>query len=181
MLLLACGLLLVARAHAHGGGELVVRLAPAGPYSVSVWVNPPQPRVDAPVHFTVGVASQADGTPMLDAVVDVELRGVDDATAVYTAPATTDQSVNKLFYETDMDITAPGIYAATARVEGPDGGGDVTFTVDVGEGGSPNWLALGLAGLAIVLGIGLWRSARQRELARGKGATAVAPRSRSAD
>ncbi len=89
---------------AHGGGELVVGLEPAGPYAVSVWVNPPQPNVAEPVHFTVGVADLADGSPVLDAVVLITMQPVGAETAV-SASATTAQSTNKLFYETDLPLS----------------------------------------------------------------------------
>lgn len=164
-LLLALLLLLTAapRLLAHGGGELVLGLEPAGPYDVSVWVNPPQPAADAPVHFTVGVATQDEGAPVLDAEVLVEMRTADGETAA-AAPATTAQSTNKLFYETDLELPQAGTYETIITVRGDAGAGSVAIDVDVQEPSGVNWLLIGLGGLAVVVVLGLWWSRQQQPL-----------------
>ncbi len=48
---------------AHGGGDLIARNVQAGPYTASVWVNPPDPRANETIHFTVGLASPVDDKP----------------------------------------------------------------------------------------------------------------------
>lgn len=145
---------------AHGGGELVVGLEPAGPYAVSVWVNPPQPRVDEPVHFTVGVSSLADGNPVLDAEVLVEMQLMGTETAV-TAPATTAQSTNKLFYETDLDVESVGTYNTSINIQGEQGQGDISISVLVAEANPINWLWVGLFGLGFALIFVYFQARRQ--------------------
>lgn len=146
---------------AHGGGELVVGLEPTGSYAVSIWVNPPQPRVDEPVHFTVGVSSLADGQPVLDADVWVEMQLVGRETAV-AAPATTAQSTNKLFYETDLAVESIGTYATTVTIQGTQGRGEISLPVTVKEANPINWLWIGMLGLGFTLIFVYFQSRRQK-------------------
>ena len=153
---------------AHGGGELVVGLEPAGPYAVSVWINPPQTRVDEPVHFTVGLSSLADGNPVLDAEVLVEMQLVgaetDASTSLntsVTAAATTAQSTNKLFYETDLDVESIGTYNTTINIQGVQGQGDISISVLVAEANPINWLWVGLLGLGVALIFVYFQARRQ--------------------
>lgn len=149
---------LVFRLSAHGGGELVVRSEETGPFKVSVWINPPDPRVGAPLHFTVGLASPVDNSPILDANVFIEMRQEGEGRPVYSGPATTDQSINKLFYESDLEIPDIGLYVTTISISNATGGGEINFSTTVKEAGRLNWMIWGFAGLALVLIFGLWRS-----------------------
>jgi hypothetical protein len=168
------GATLVATVRAHGGGELKVRLAPAGAYAVSVWLNPPAPRVNRTLHFTVGVAAQESGAAVLDAEVQIVMTPLDGATAVLTAPATTAQSANRLFYEADLEPRQSGLYRAEIVVQGKEEGGHVIFEFEVLDASPINWTLVGLLGLALIVALGLWRS-------RGAPAPSVADRrSRSA-
>lgn len=144
-------------AQAHGGGELVVAAEPAGPYSVSVWVNPPEPVAGEPVHFTVGVGSPGDRAPVLDATVQISMLPA-GGTMAFSGAATTEESVNKLFYETDLTVPETGMYEVTVEVAGDAGGGSVVFDVQVGEGGGVNWLLWGLVGLGVIILLGAWRT-----------------------
>lgn len=161
LLALLVVLLLAGGVYGHGGGELVVARAPVGPYFVSVWVNPPQPRSNQPTHFTVGVADQVDEAPVLDATVTVRVQSLGDATAVVEAPATTEQSANKLFYETDLDLDTAGIYAATIFVAGTEGAGKTTFELQVLPPSRVNWLLIGLGAFGLVVVWIAWRSWRR--------------------
>ncbi len=161
LLALLAALLLAVGVYGHGGGELVVARAPVGPYFVSVWVNPPQPRSNQPTHFTVGLADQFDEAPVLDAAVMVTVRSLGDATAVVEAPATTAQSANKLFYETDLDLDTTGIYAATVAVTGTEGAGSTTFELQVLPPSRVNWLLIGLGAFGLVVVWIVWRSRRR--------------------
>ena len=78
---------------AHGGGDLIAGPVQAGPYQVSVWVNPPEPEALEPIHFTVGLAAPGDGSPVLDAHIQVEMRAQGGEGTAVVAPATTEQSV----------------------------------------------------------------------------------------
>ena len=143
---------------AHGGGDLIARSVPVGPYFASVWVNPPDPRALEPIHFTVGLASPADGSPVLGADIQVTMRDQSSREVAVTAPATTDQSVNKLFYETDMEVPAAGVYETEFLIRGAEGEGTVSLMVEVQTSSSVNWLVIGLAGLGLVVVVGWWRS-----------------------
>jgi hypothetical protein len=147
---------------AHGGGDLIARSVQAGPYKASVWVNPPDPRALEPIHFTVGLASPTDGGPVLDAEIQVTMRDRRNGETAVTAPATTEQSVNKLFYETDIEVPAAGDYETEFQIRGADGEGSISLLVEVQASSSVNWLVIGLAGLGLVVVAGWWRSQRAR-------------------
>ena len=143
---------------AHGGGDLIARSVPVGPYFASVWVNPPDPRAQEPIHFTVGLASPDDGSPVLDADIQVTMRDQSSGEMAVIAPATTEQSVNKLFYETDLEVAAAGVYETEFLIRGAEGEGTVLLLVEVQTSSSVNWLVIGVAGLGVVVVLGWWRS-----------------------
>lgn len=145
---------------AHGGGELIARSIEAGPYVASIWVNPPQPRAAEAIHFTVGLADPQDEGPILDADIEILMWYEEEGTPAASAVATTDQSINKLFYETDMEVPREGAYAVVFQISGPRGEGIVELPVEVKPASSINWLAVGFAGLGLVLVWGYWRSRR---------------------
>jgi hypothetical protein len=150
-------------AMAHGGGDLVAGPVQAGPYIVSVWVNPPQPRTEEPLHFTVGVAKPENKAAMLDAQVLVTMQFLEGDLAPISAPATTDQSINKLFYETDLQLLEPGRYLTTIEIAGPTGQGDLSLELEVKPPSPFNWFLIGLAGIGLVLVLGWLRTRRSRE------------------
>lgn len=165
-------LLLPAVAWAHGGGDLQVAAEPAGPFAVSVWTNPPTALTNETVHLTVGVAQQGDGAPVLDAVVQVTVLAKSEATtAVLTVPATTEQSTNKLFYETDFVLPDSGTYTVVVAVRQAAGEGEVAFDLVVRPASNRwyGWLAAGVVALLAAWAIG------QGVLAKGEAATAVNP------
>lgn len=149
-------------ARAHGGGQLVAGPVQTGPYVLSVWVNPPEPRAGEPLHFTIGVAAPIDGAPVLDAQILVTMQALGQDTVPISAQATTDQSINKLFYETDLDVAQPGQYLATIAIAGPEGEGELSLELVVQSPSPVNWFLLGVAGLLVVLVFGWWRSRRSR-------------------
>ena len=143
---------------AHGGGDLIARSVEVGPYIASVWVNPPDPRAQEPIHFTVGLASPVDGGPVLDADIQVTMRDQSSGETAVIAPATTEQSINKLFYETDLEVAAAGVYETEFHIRGAEGEGTVSLLVAVQAPSRVNWLVIGLAGLGLVVVLGWWRS-----------------------
>lgn len=148
----------VLAAGAHGGGALIINARDAGPYRISVWVNPPEPQINEPVHFTVGLSSPVDNAPILDADVSIEMKAKGPGRSDYFSPATTEQSVNKLFYEADLEIQEAGTYETVVTINGPAGYGEIRFETILGEKSKINWLIWGLLGLGLVLIFGLWRS-----------------------
>jgi hypothetical protein len=136
---------------AHGGGELQVGNAPIGSYLVSVWVNPPTAQAGQPIHVTVGIAKESTGEPVLDATVDV-LIVTDQGVTVKTAVATTEQSINRLFYEADLADVPTGEYEMQLVVTGQAGSGNLAFPLVVVPRSIWPWVGGVLAGV-IVLGL----------------------------
>jgi hypothetical protein len=99
---------------------------------------------------------------VLDADIQVEMRAEDGEGTAVVAPATTEQSVNKLFYETDIMVAEPGPYETTFSIYGPDGEGVVALVVEVRSPSKMNWLMFGLAGLGSVVVFGWLLSRRSR-------------------
>ncbi|MFZ1397913.1 MAG: hypothetical protein WAS33_13485, partial [Candidatus Promineifilaceae bacterium] len=95
------------------------------------------------------------------------------------AVATTAQSINRLFYEADLDTLPTGTYQMQVIVTGAAGTGDVDFALEVVPRAIWPWVAGGLAGLAMMgLVVRHWQ---QGAAGRGRlGRTAV-PRRRSVD
>lgn len=156
-LLLLLALLLLAAAvpgaHAHGGGTPQLENASAGPYVVSVWTTPDPPRVGA-YHLTVSVARPDEvgnaGEPVLGADVAVGLTPRSAAAEPLMVQASNEAADNKLFYEADVELTAPGAWDVKVTVDGPDGRGETGFTIEAEAGQSINWALVGAAGVAVV-------------------------------
>ncbi|GJM41620.1 MAG: hypothetical protein DHS20C20_19020 [Ardenticatenaceae bacterium] len=163
---------------AHGGGELKVGNAPIGRYLVSAWVNPPTVQAGQLIHVTVGIAQESNGEPVLDASVNVLIMDQNGAT-VETAVATTEQSVNRLFYEADLDPISTGIYEMQVVVTGNEGEGEVSFPLEVVPRSILPWMAGILAGL-IVIGL-VVRSWRRGDAKEGRQRRTAVPRRRSVD
>jgi hypothetical protein len=148
---------------AHGGGELVAGPIQAGPYIVSVWVNPPQPRTQELTHFTVGLAEPQNRAAVLDAQVIVTMKLLDSDLESVSSPATTEQSINKLFYETDLELSDPGRYLTSIDVRGPEGQGQVSLELEVKPPSPFNWFLIGLGGIVIVMVLGWLRTRHSRK------------------
>ena len=117
---------------AHGGGTLQIVNAPLGDaYQVSVWSAPTTIRAQDDIHITVGVADLVDGSPVLDTAVQVEIYEVATNNLVASAAATTEQSVNRLFYEADIVGLPQGDYDVVVTVMGEEGGGAVDFVLNI--------------------------------------------------
>lgn len=153
LLLIALGWAIPA-AHAHGGGTPQLENAPAGPYVVSAWTTPDPPRVGA-YHVTVSVARPDEagnaGEPVLGADVAVRMTPQSAAAEPLAAQASNEAADNKLFYEADVELPAPGVYDVQITVDGPDGQGETGFEIEAQEGGSVNWGLVGTAGAGVVV------------------------------
>ncbi|MBK8903708.1 MAG: hypothetical protein IPM53_21170 [Anaerolineaceae bacterium] len=162
---------------AHGGGALQITNAPIADYLVSVWTNPPTARAGQTIHVTVGVAMAVTGEPMLAA--DVLVTVLDAAgQPVSSAAATTEQSVNRLFYEADLDGVPAGAYELVVEVSGPAGGGPVSVPLTVAPVSFWPWV-VGVGGVVVLAWIVLsWR--KKEKVGQPVRRTAV-PRSRSVD
>ena len=144
---------------AHGGGEIKIGRAPVGEYKLTVWLNPPQPRAGETVHITVGVLGQNDEA-VLDAAVSVQAIDADGNIVIDTA-ATTEQSVNKLFYETDFVLETAVSHQIITTLHKESTSGDVAFTIDIAEAKPRrNYLWIGLPALLFIVLIGLWKNGK---------------------
>ncbi|MBK7176284.1 MAG: hypothetical protein IPH82_03700 [Chloroflexi bacterium] len=153
-------------AWAHGGGTVHIAGEVAGPYRVTVWVAPNEVEAGKKLHFTVAVVRPENNQPVLDAQVMVQVTAVGDDTAVLSGPATTQQAVNKLFYEADFKAPQnPGEYQVQTRVSGSEGEGEVLFVLPIKPASGSNFLVIGLIGLVVIGGLGLLLNQR-RETAR---------------
>lgn len=145
---------------AHGGGEIKIGRAPVGEYKLTVWLNPPQPQAGETVHITVGVLGQNDEA-VLDAAVSVQAIDATGNIVIDTA-ATTEQSVNKLFYETDFVLETAVSHQIITTLHKDATNGDVAFTIDIAEAKPRlNYLWIGLAALFLIVPIGLWQNTRK--------------------
>lgn len=144
------GLWGAASAAAHGGGEIQFANAPIGPYKMTLWLNPPAPQAQQTMHITIGLSAPPNDAPMLDATILIEISDAASGSLILTTPATTEASINKLFYETDFTLAEPGAYQVNARVSAPDGEGSAAFTMEVNPASRTNWLLVGLLGLGFI-------------------------------
>ena len=150
---------------AHGGGTLQIVNAPIGDaYQVSVWSAPSTIRAQDNIHVTVGVADLVDGSPVLDTAVQVDIYEATTGNLVIYAAATTEQSVNRLFYEADIAGLPQGNYDVSVTVTGEEGSGVVDFALDVRP--SLNLSLIAGAGIIILLflsgGVFLFRRSQPR-------------------
>lgn len=178
LLLLMLCLLPLPTVQAHGGGELQIGNAPVGNYLVSIWVNPPTARAGEAIHVTVGIAQASTGEPVLDAAVDVLILD-GQGEPVAAAAATTEQSVNRLFYEADLEDVRSGEYEMQITVTGRDGRGDLSFPLAVEPRSVWPWLG-GAAAAVVVIGLIVRRWRKRGTVAEPRRRTAV-PRARSVD
>jgi hypothetical protein len=174
---LALTLTAVARpAQAHGGGTPQLAIVEAGPYRVSAWTEPDPIRVGQ-LHVTVAVfeapapgAQEGETGPLvLDAQVQVKLEPLDHAAETLTAQATRQNALNKLFYETDLELPSQGQWHAIINVQGPAGAGSADFQIQalppskLGSLGPFIWTALGALGLLLAVVVWWSRSARTQD------------------
>ena len=145
-----CFLLFVQPVWAHGGGILVLGNKPIGDYAVSVWMNPPVPHTNETLHMTVGIAG-TEQEPVLDANVQIDIFKAGGDILIISASATTEQSVNRLFYETDFPKIAAGNYDVVVRVDGAAGSGDVMFEMEMKSASSMSWVVAGLVGMGVIV------------------------------
>ena len=147
---------------AHGGGTLQIVNAPvADVYQVSVWSAPVTVRAQDDIHITVGVGTLAEASPVIDATVQVDFYEVASGTLLASEPATTEQSVNRLFYEADFAGLPQGDYEVVVTVDGADGSGSVDFELNIRPYLNLPLIIGGAAVVVLFLGAGLFIFKRQ--------------------
>lgn len=149
---------------AHGGGTLQITNAPIGNCLISVWSAPPSPRVGTPLHITVGAAEAGSGEPVLDATVQIVVLSASGGEQMAAARATTEQSVNKLFYEADLPALAAGTYQfeVTTNCQGAEG--VVSFEWEIRPSSNPLLITVPIGlGLLVLVGL-VFRFWKKREI-----------------
>jgi hypothetical protein len=138
------------------------------------------------VHITVAVADAADqsavrdtvvrDTVVLDAAVLVEVWSRKTGERIVATPATTEQSTNKLYYETDFILPEAGAVEIRIQASGPAGEGQARFNTDVRTAANTSWLYPILLGVGVLAITVIWRAwSKRAQAARG---TAARPRAR---
>jgi hypothetical protein len=141
------GLLIAGVAAAHGGGTPQLSGVTAGPYWLTVWTSP-EPVRAGELHVTLGVGG-ADGAPVLDAEVQVEISPLPNGGVSLTGAATSAQSSNKFLYEVDFSLPESGRYLVTVKVSGPEGSGAASFELQALPAEASNWLGILLVGVGV--------------------------------
>jgi hypothetical protein len=145
------GLLIAAAASADGGQMCVTQSA--GPFEVTVFTAPAPARV-GPVDVSVLVVDRAGHVPLLDADVQVGLRGTSPPALALGATATHAGAVNKLLYAVALDVPTAGRWALDARVRAGEREATVSCDLDVEPPLGPltgYWPYLALPAVAIGL------------------------------
>jgi hypothetical protein len=115
---------------------------------------------------------------VLDAAVSVTILD-ESSKPVATAAATTEQSVNRLFYEADLEGVPTGTYEMQIEVVGSESSGVLSFPLTVKPASILPWPVGVMAAAGVVwLGLRYWRKGGQVAAATRR--TAV-PRPRSVD
>jgi hypothetical protein len=147
---LAAGALLLASAGARADGGALCVSRSDGPFVVSIFTAPTPLRVGS-IDVSVLVQNADDRAPVLDAAVDLALRGAD---LQLTAPATHAAAANKLLYAAGIAIPSPGRWSISAQARAADRVGTASCEIEVGPPAPPAvvfWPYLALPFVVIAL------------------------------
>lgn len=141
-------------AAAHAGGTLQLANETVGPYLMSLWTLPEPLRAGEELHVSLFLLTPTDsGGSSQDFILDANVEVVATAAGgqdVQRGPGLHIDPNDPFYYETDLFVDDDGVWEVTVLVDGPDGGGEVNFSVEVlPKEGSFNWRYL-LAALAAV-------------------------------
>ncbi len=155
VLLLSLLLLAPPALRAHGIGTPQQINVPSGPYLISIWTDPDPLRVDE-AHVVVAVMDPETRRVMVENIsVTVELTQPDSGDVV-VGQGDSSISTNQLLHAVEFnDLLDAGVWDGAVLVNGPSGPGvPVRFTFDVQPSGTgPNWLLIGAAGIAAIIGV----------------------------
>lgn len=126
---------LLAAVAARGDGGLLRFKQAAGPFDISVFTAPTPLRVGQN-DVSVMVLRQTDHAPVLDADVELGLRGPGGE---LTAAASATAATNKLLYAALIEVPAPGRWRLSARVRSGESDVTVAGEVDVAPALGPAW------------------------------------------
>ncbi len=147
---LAAGALVLAAAGARADGGALCISRSDGPFVVSIFTAPTPLRVGS-IDVSVLVQDTGDRAPVLDAAVDLALRGADLQLA---APATNAAAANKLLYAAAVAIPSAGRWSISAEARAAERVGTASCEIDVAPAAPPAlvfwpYLALPFAVIAL--------------------------------
>ena len=123
-------LILLAAGVARGDAGTMRLSQSAGPFQITLFTAPTPLRVGR-ADVSVMVLAGDERSPVLDADVQVTLRGTDVAGPEQTAMATHAAATNKLLYAAALDVPTAGRWTLTARVHAGAHTAAVACEVDV--------------------------------------------------
>jgi hypothetical protein len=172
--IIMCSIVLVgvSAALGHGLGKQVVEQEVAGPYTVSVWVEPEAVQPDDEVHFTISLQNDTATMFVTTASIAITAEPPVETAEPLTATAIIGGSANPLFYEGLLTLGDAGEWTIRVVITGPEGAAEVEFPLEVGgDPGSGDsevsnlrdlGQVLGLIGIGIVTLAVIFQALRQR-------------------
>jgi copper resistance protein C len=148
-------------ASAGHGGVVQINRAAAGPYTLSVWTQPTPPRT-GPWRVDAAVM-RAGSVPVGDVTVHLRAEPLDGPIRPIEADAHRDADPLGMRYRANLRLGAPGPWAVSVSVNGPEGTGSLRFPVDV-EPATWDWWVLGALGVACVAVVAMVTGRRRRRL-----------------
>jgi hypothetical protein len=133
-------------------------------------MNPGTAQAGRTTHITVAVADAADQSAVLDAAVFVEVWSSETGERVLATAATTEQSTNKLYYETDFTLPETGPVEIKVSASGAAGEGQARYQTEVAPAQNRTWLMVTLIGVGALAVAIIWHgwSGRSKRVQTGR-------------
>jgi hypothetical protein len=147
---------------AHAGGTPRLTNAEAGPYRIYAWTDPEPWRVGE-VHTSLAVtkvntdrsANSPVEVPVTDAEVTVTFTPVAGGEPI-TVQATSQASLADYYFEAVAQLPSDGDWNVTIGIDGEEGPGQASFSLDVLPARSINWLIVAGTGVGLIALVGVW-------------------------
>ena len=147
------------------GGAVILSRAPAGPYHVSVWVEPSPPRSGI-VDLSVAIMKPETGRPALG--TDVQVSVTSPRGAHSTASLERGAGGNLLIHHGNLDLGEPGRWRFLLEVVGPAGSGASAFELNAIPSAGWTRIAAWVAALLAVVIAPILFAAGRRSWANGR-------------
>ena len=132
------------------GGGLRLARARAGPYLVSVWIDPDPPRIGS-LDISVAVMKPSDGQS--EPNVEVQARAKRSGAPGTTSPIALPRGAggNLLLHHGELDLPEPGRWRISLAVSGPAGSGEAAFEVEARPRAVWPWVLSGVVAIGLIL------------------------------